>query len=61
MEDAFYKQGQLLPENFEGAAREAGVEGKVKVRMQEGYDHSYFFVASFAEDHVRHAAAYLKG
>ena len=23
------------------------------MRMQPGYDHSYFFVATFAEDHVR--------
>lgn len=33
----------------------------MQVRMQEGYDHSYFFIASFAEDHVRHAARYLNG
>jgi S-formylglutathione hydrolase len=32
--DDFYKQGQLLPENLEKAAREAGVEG-LKVRYQE--------------------------
>ncbi|KAF7310757.1 hypothetical protein HMN09_00618700 [Mycena chlorophos] len=37
--DNFYKQGQLLPENFVAAA-----EGKnVSMRAQEGYDHSYFF------------------
>jgi S-formylglutathione hydrolase len=28
--------------------RQAGV-----VRLQAGYDHSYYFVASFGEDHVR--------
>jgi S-formylglutathione hydrolase len=32
--DDFYKQGQLLPENLEKAAREAGVEG-LTVRYQE--------------------------
>jgi hypothetical protein len=32
--DNFYKQGQLLPENLEAAAREAGVEG-LTVRYQE--------------------------
>ncbi|KAH9937240.1 Alpha/Beta hydrolase protein [Fomitopsis serialis] len=43
--DNFYKQGQLLPENFSKAARDAGYgEVQVRVRSQEGYDHSYFFV-----------------
>ncbi|KAI1271134.1 family 1 carbohydrate esterase [Xylaria sp. FL0933] len=56
--DNFYKQGQLLPENFEKAVKEAGVTG-VTVRYQEDYDHSYFFVSSFSQDHVEHAAKYL--
>jgi S-formylglutathione hydrolase len=30
-------------------------------RMQPGYDHSYFFVASFMEDHVRFHAETLHG
>lgn len=55
--DNFYKQGQLLPENFEKVAKE---EGKtVKVRYQPDYDHSYFFISTFADDHVEHAAKYL--
>ena len=29
--------------------------------MQPGYDHGYFFIASFIEDHLRHHAAALKG
>ncbi|PKY05065.1 putative esterase [Aspergillus campestris IBT 28561] len=56
--DNFYKQGQLLPENLEKAAKEAGVEG-VKVRYQPDYDHSYFTMATFSDDHVEHAAKYL--
>ncbi|KAI0480237.1 putative esterase [Xylariaceae sp. FL0804] len=56
--DNFYKQGQLLPENLQKAAEEAGVDG-VKVRFQPDYDHSYFFISTFAEDHVNHAAKYL--
>jgi len=55
--DNFYKQGQLLPENLEKAAKSAG-KG-VSVRYQDGYDHSYFFISSFAGDHVEHAAKYL--
>ncbi|KAI0909607.1 carbohydrate esterase family 1 protein [Ustulina deusta] len=56
--DQFYKDGQLLPENFEKAAKEAGVTG-LTVRYQENYDHSYYFISSFAQDHVEHAAKYL--
>ncbi|KAI0874327.1 carbohydrate esterase family 1 protein [Hypoxylon argillaceum] len=56
--DNFYKQGQLLPENFEEAVKGNGVEG-VEVRYQENYDHSYYFISTFAQDHVEHAAKYL--
>ncbi|KAL8701768.1 MAG: hypothetical protein Q9224_000346 [Gallowayella concinna] len=56
--DNFYKQGQLLPENLAEAAQG---KGKVDVRWQEGYDHSYFTIATFADDHVGHAAKYLLG
>ncbi|KXX77167.1 S-formylglutathione hydrolase [Madurella mycetomatis] len=56
--DNFYKQGQLLPENFEKAAKEAGVTG-LTVRYHEGYDHSYYFMATFSDDHVNHAAKHL--
>ena len=56
--DNFYKQGQLLPENFEKAASEKGVKG-VKVRYQPDYDHSYYTMATFADDHVDHAAKFL--
>ncbi|TVS04912.1 MAG: S-formylglutathione hydrolase, partial [Cyanobium sp. PLM2.Bin73] len=31
------------------------------LRRREGYDHSYFFVASFIDDHLRHHAAALLG
>ena len=30
-------------------------------RMQEGYDHSYYFIASFIGDHLRFHAEHLKG
>ncbi|KAI5856908.1 Alpha/Beta hydrolase protein [Tricharina praecox] len=56
--DNFYKQGQLLPENFEKAAKEAGAE--VEVRYQPDYDHSYFFISTFGEDHVAYHAKFLK-
>ncbi|KAF7540535.1 hypothetical protein G7Z17_g12172 [Cylindrodendrum hubeiense] len=56
--DNFYKQGQLLPENLEKAAKEAGVSA-LDVNYREGYDHSYFFISTFGADHVKHAAKAL--
>lgn len=47
---------QLKPELFAEAARVAGQ--KLTLRMQQGYDHSYFFIATFIDDHLRwHRAA----
>ncbi|KAI9798074.1 MAG: hypothetical protein M1833_004971 [Piccolia ochrophora] len=57
--DNFYKQKQLLPENFMAAAKSAGVDQGVTLRFQPDYDHSYYTMASFADDHVNHAAKYL--
>ena len=31
----------------------------INVRMQAGYDHSYYFIASFVEDHLRFHAGHL--
>ncbi len=46
----------LRPETLAGAMAARRQEGAF--RMQKGYDHSYFFVASFMEDHVNfHAEA----
>lgn len=46
---------QLKPELLQAAAAEGGAS--LTLRMQEGYDHSYFFITSFVGDHVaRHAA-----
>lgn len=59
--DNFYKQGQLLPENFVAAAKEVGLEKGVKLRMQPEYDHSYYFISTFADDHVEWAARHLFG
>ncbi|HST91372.1 MAG TPA: S-formylglutathione hydrolase [Brevundimonas sp.] len=49
---------QLKPELLTAAAREAGQT--VTLRMQPGYDHSYFFMASFIADHVAFHAERLK-
>lgn len=56
--DEFYDEKQLLPENFQAACDSAGQP--VTIRMQEGYDHSYHFIASFIGEHIAyHAKALL--
>ncbi|WP_332653497.1 S-formylglutathione hydrolase [Brevundimonas sp.] len=49
---------QLKPELLVAAAEAAGQT--VTLRMQPGYDHSYFFMASFMADHLAFHAARLK-
>lgn len=49
---------QLKPELLVAAAEKAG-QG-LTLRMQPGYDHSYFFMASFVDDHVAFHAKRLK-
>lgn len=48
---------QLLPHRFEAACRDAGQP--LRLRRRAGYDHGYFFIASFVEDHLRHHAQHL--
>lgn len=48
--DSFLNEG-LRPWLLEAACDKAGVP--LKLRMQEGYDHSYFFISSFMEDHLK--------
>lgn len=53
-DDGFLPKGQLLPDNLVKACNEAKVP--VEMRMQPGYDHSYYFIATFMEDHFKHHA-----
>lgn len=55
--DSFYVDQYLLPEVFEQACNQVGQ--KINLRLQQGYDHSYFMVASFMGDHLRHHALLL--
>lgn len=56
--DNFYVNKQLLPENLEAAVKAAGLTG-LTLRYQKDYDHSYYFISTFGQDHVDHAAKYL--
>jgi S-formylglutathione hydrolase len=49
---------QLHPEAFEVAC--AAVGQPLTLRRQEGYDHGYYFIASFVDDHLRHHASQLR-
>jgi S-formylglutathione hydrolase len=48
---------QLRPELLERTCAKAGIP--LKLRIQNGYDHSYYFVSTFMEDHLRWHAARL--
>jgi S-formylglutathione hydrolase len=49
---------QLRPERLEAACAAAG--HPLELRRQAGYDHSYFFISTFAADHVAHHARALR-
>ncbi|MEC4895722.1 MAG: S-formylglutathione hydrolase [Oscillatoria sp. PMC 1051.18] len=55
--DNFLARGQLLPDVFAEACQEVGQP--LKLRYQEGYDHSYFFIATFMADHFQHHSEFL--
>lgn len=48
---------QLKPELLEETCRSAGIA--LTLNRRDGYDHSYFFIASFIEEHLRWHAARL--
>jgi S-formylglutathione hydrolase len=50
---------QLKPELLKAACAEAGID--LTLRMQPGYDHSYYFISTFLAEHVGWHAARLKG
>ena len=54
-----FLENQLHPQALEAAAQASGQ--KLKLRRQEGYDHSYWFIQSFVADHLQHHARQLLG
>lgn len=55
--DEFYEKKQLLPENLEAAASKKNQA--LKVNYREGYDHSYYFIATFIESHIKYHSEIL--
>ena len=52
-----YLTEQLQPERLEAACHESGLP--LELRVHPGYDHGYYFISTFIEDHLRHHAARL--
>lgn len=52
-----FLDNQLMPDVFEQACKKA--RQPLVLRRQAGYDHSYYFIASFIADHIRHHATAL--
>jgi S-formylglutathione hydrolase len=52
-----FLENQLKPEALKRAAQASG--HPLELRLQPGYDHSYYFIASFIDDHLRHHAKAL--
>ena len=57
--DDEFLDGQLRPQLLQAAAVAAG--HPLQLRMRPGYDHSYYFIASFIGEHIAHHAAALHG
>ena len=56
--DTFLER-ELRPELLEAACREAGIP--LSLRLQPAYDHSYYFISTFMEDHLRWHSERLAG
>jgi len=53
-----FLERELKPELLESACKDAGQA--LRLRRHAGYDHSYYFIATFVEDHLRHHAKALR-
>jgi S-formylglutathione hydrolase len=49
---------QLQPERFAAACAASGTT--LQLRRHDGYDHGYYFISTFVEDHLRHHAEFLR-
>ena len=54
-----FLETQLRPDLLQQACAAAG--HPLELRMQAGYDHSYYFIATFIGDHIEHHARHLLG
>lgn len=54
-----FLEKELRPELLRAACDAVGID--LTLNLREGYDHSYYFISSFMEDHLRWHAARLNG
>jgi len=54
-----FLERELNPQLLEQACAANGIA--LRLRRHAGYDHGYYFIATFMEDHLRHHAAILNG
>ena len=54
-----FLQTQLQPQRLQEACAAAG--HPLTLRLQPGYDHSYYFIGSFIGEHIAHHARALQG
>lgn len=52
-----FLEGQLRTDSLQEVLKD---QANVRIRYQEGYDHSYYFIATFIEEHLRFHAEHLK-
>ena len=52
-----FLEAELHPHLLEKACNDNGIA--LQLRRHEGYDHGYYFISTFMDDHLRHHAAIL--
>lgn len=53
-----YLERELYPQLFEAACIDQKID--LELRRHEGYDHGYYFISTFMEDHLKHHAYLLE-
>ncbi|RMZ99541.1 S-formylglutathione hydrolase isoform X1 [Brachionus plicatilis] len=59
LDDNFLKQNQLNPQNLI-VASQGNERIRINLKNREGYDHSYYFISTFIEEHFEFHAKHLK-
>jgi S-formylglutathione hydrolase len=55
--DQFLKEKQLLPEALQKACEAKGQ--RLTYKSEEGYDHSYYFISTFVDEHIEFHSKWL--
>ena len=56
--DNFLHDKQLLPENLKSACEKTDAI-QLEFAEHKGYDHGYYFISTFVDEHIKHHAKYL--